>query len=355
MTQFETLLNIPFSLETPIREDHGDAACSGGVASDGVADHEALDFADPLLVSRAVLEWPTLALVGGVHAAFAGLVVAASASTGSGWELLFWLCLVPVITLHSSLQHELLHGHPFRTPRLNALLAGLPLGLFVPYWRFRALHIAHHDDPRLTDPYEDPESWYLHPRDWHAGGRLRRAVLAFNNTLLGRMLIGPAIGMTGFAIAEWRLVRKGRGDVMRAWGEHLVLVGILLALLRLLPGFSLPVYIAACYGAWSLLCVRTFLEHQAEEAVGHRTVIIEDRGPLAFLFLFNSLHAVHHRFPAAPWYRLPGLYRRHRAAFRAGNGGYVYRSYLEIARRHAFRAKEPVEHPVLARRLESGG
>ena len=307
---------------------------------------------EPRLLSRASFEWPTVLLLAGVYLAFAGLVAAASVVEETGWSLFFWLCLVPVITLHSSLQHELLHGHPFRNPRANALLAGVPLGLFVPYWRFRTLHIAHHDDPRLTDPYEDPESWYLHPRDWHAAGRGRRALLAFNNTLIGRMLVGPAIGMAGFIAAEWRLAWNGRGDVLRAWGEHLVLVGMLLALLRLLPGFSLPAYLAVCYGAWSLLGVRTFLEHRAEEAVGHRTVIIEDRGPLAFLFLFNALHAVHHRFPTVPLYRLPRLYRHHRDAFRAENGGYIYRSYLEIVRRHAFRAKEPVEHPVLARRLK---
>lgn len=331
---------LPFDSETSSQE-----ACGAG----------SIAVVEPRLLSRAAFEWPTVLLLAGVYLVFAALVTAASVAQGSGWSALFWLCLVPVVTLHSSLQHELLHGHPFRTPRANALLAGLPLGLFVPYWRFRSLHIAHHDDPRLTDPYEDPESWYLHPRDWHAAGRARRALLAFNNTLFGRMLVGPAIGMAGFFAAEWRLAWSGRGDVLRAWGEHLMLVGVLLALLRLLPGFSLPAYLAVCYGAWSLLCVRTFLEHRAEEAVGHRTVIIEDRGPLAFLFLFNSLHAVHHRFPAVPWYRLPGLYRRHRDMFRAENGGYVYRSYLEIARRHAFRAKEPVEHPVLARRLKRDG
>lgn len=327
---------LPFELP-PLQEDAGAGSLAG---------------VERELLSRAAFDWPTLALVAAVYLAFAGLAASASALQGTGWSALLWLCLVPVVTLHSSLQHELLHGHPFRNPRLNALLAGLPLGLFVPYWRFRALHIAHHDDPRLTDPYEDPESWYLHPRDWQAAGRGRRALLAFNNTLFGRMLVGPAIGMAGFVAAEWRLARGGRNDVLRAWGEHLVLAGVLLGLLGLLPGFSLPAYLAVCYGAWSLLSVRTFLEHRAEEAVGHRTVIIEDRGPLAVLFLFNSLHAVHHRFPAVPWYRLPGLYRRHRDAFRAENGGYVYRSYLEIARRHAFRAKEPVEHPVLARRLE---
>lgn len=290
------------------------------------------------------IEWPTIALALAVNGLFAVLVFWASGLGG-----LAYLAMVPLITLHSSLQHELLHGHPFRNPRLNALMAGLPLGLFVPYWRFRALHIAHHDDPRLTDPYEDPESWYLHPRDWAAAGRLRRALLVFNNTLVGRVLVGPAIGLTGFIVAEARLVLSGRRDVLLAWGEHLALAGLLVLLLRQVPGFSFGGYLAACYGAYALLCVRTFLEHRAEEEVGHRTVLIEDRGPLAVLFLFNSLHAVHHRFPRLPWYRLPGVYARNREFFVTGNGGYAYRSYLEILRRHALSPKEPVPHPFAGR------
>ncbi|WP_417770452.1 fatty acid desaturase [Stappia sp.] len=312
--------------------------------------------ADPVLIPPIAvpglatgIEWPTIGLLVGAHALFALLVVVSPVAGP-----LAWLALVPVITLHSSLQHELLHGHPFRNPRLNALLVALPLGLFIPYWRFRALHIAHHDDPRLTDPYEDPESWYLHPRDWASAGRLRRGLLEANNTLAGRVVLGPLIGLTGFLAAEARLALCGRRDVLRAWGWHLAGAGILVGLLRQVPGFSFGGYLAACYGAYALLCVRTFLEHRAEEEVGHRTVLIEDRGPLAFLFLFNSLHAVHHRFPRLPWYRLPGVYERHREAFVAGNGGYVYRSYLEIARRHAFTVKEPVPHPLAGRDSSRG-
>jgi fatty acid desaturase len=298
----------------------------------------------PVSGLAAGIEWPTIGLLVGVHALFALLVVVSPAAGP-----LAWLALVPVITLHSSLQHELLHGHPFRNPRLNALLVALPLGLFIPYWRFRALHIAHHDDPRLTDPYEDPESWYLHPRDWASAGRARRGLLRINNTLAGRIVLGPLIGLSGFLAAEFRLALSGRRDVLRAWGWHLVFAGVLVALLRQVPGFSFGWYLAACYGAYALLCVRTYLEHRAEEEVGHRTVLIEDRGPLAFLFLFNSLHAVHHRFPRLPWYRLPEVYARHRETFVADNGGYVYRSYLEIARRHAFTEKEPVSHPLAGR------
>ena len=77
-----------------------------------------------------------------------------------------------------------------------------------------------------------------------------------------------------------------------------------------------------------------------------RSVIIEDRGPLALLFLNNNLHAVHHKHPKVPWYLLPDLYRREAARFTHLNDGYVYRSYGEIFRRYFFQRKDPVPHPL---------
>ena len=77
--------------------------------------------------------------------------------------------------------------------------------------------------------------------------------------------------------------------------------------LWLLAVGAMPVwaYLLAAYLGWSLLKIRTFLEHRAHEAARARTVIIEDRGPLALLFLNNNFHVVHHMHPGVPWYRLP--------------------------------------------------
>jgi len=66
--------------------------------------------------------------------------------------------LALVITLHSSLQHEVIHGHPTKWAVVNALLVWPAIGLFIPYARFRDSHLAHHQDARLTDPYDDPET-----------------------------------------------------------------------------------------------------------------------------------------------------------------------------------------------------
>ena len=288
-------------------------------------------------------EAPTIALLFAVHGAFFALVLNAAAL-----GFVTYVLLAVVIALHSSLQHEVLHGHPFRGTRLNALTVALPLGLAVPYWRFRALHTAHHVDPRLTDPYEDPESWYLDPQDGARLSRPLRLVLEANNTLAGRLLLGPAVGLVGFWRADVRLMLAGREDVLRAWGEHLVCAGALVAFLSAVPEVSGWGYFAACYGGASLLSLRTFLEHQAAPETGHRTVLIEDRGPFAWLFLFNSLHAVHHERPKLAWHRLPAAYRAERARYLAQNGGYVYRSYLEIVRRYFFTRKEPLIHPLRA-------
>jgi len=282
-------------------------------------------------------EWGTFVLILGGYAAWAGLLVA---------PLPLWLAgllLVPVIALHSSLTHEVLHGHPFRSKPLNEALMALPLTLAIPYGRFRDLHLAHHLDARLTDPYDDPESNYLDPAVWAALPRWTRALYAVNNTLLGRILLGPAIGQIRFMAEDWRL-RRDR-EVWLAWALHLPGVAVVLWLVALSP-LPLWVYLLAAYAALGVLKIRTFLEHRAHEKSRARTVIIEDRGPLAFLFLNNNLHVVHHMNPGAPWHRLPALYRDGKARYRASNEHYVYRSYAEVFRRYFLTAKDPVPHPL---------
>ena len=95
-----------------------------------------------------------------------------------------------------------------------------------------------------------------------------------------------------------------------------------------------------------LLKIRTYLEHRAHESVGGRTVVIEDRGLLALLFLNNNYLIVHHSHPDAPWYRMRALYFADPERYLDLNHHYRYRSYAEVIRRYLFRAKEPVAHPL---------
>lgn len=287
------------------------------------------------------VEWPTLTLIFVCYGVF-GLAVFVLPHVHPALAI---MALIPVIALHSSLQHEVIHGHPFQERRLGEVLVFQSLNLAIPYLRFRDTHLAHHMDATLTDPYEDPESNYLDPARWARLSSVTCAVLKVNNTLLGRMSIGPAVGQVAFIADDLRLIRAGDRSVLAGWLWHVPPTLAILALVWASP-LSVWAYLLACYGGLSVLKIRTFLEHQAHERARGRTVIIEDRGLLAFLFLNNNLHVVHHMHPKLPWYRLPRIYFNNREKYLARNDGYRYASYAQIFRQHFLRAKDPVPHPL---------
>ncbi len=290
-----------------------------------------------------MVEWPTLLLLAVTYGLWAF-------GTTALWEwspVLAILLTGVAIAQHSSLQHEALHGHPFANDHVNHVLVFVPLGLLYPYMRFRDTHLAHHHDPILTDPYDDPESNYQDPAVWARMGWLSRAVLRANNTLLGRMVLGPVVGATLFFYNDLRDIRRGKTGILGAYALHLVGLGLLALWWAVGPGeMSFGGYLLAAWIGAALLKIRTYLEHRAHEAHRARTVIIEDRGPLALLFLNNNLHVVHHMHPKVPWYDLPALYRSNRDHYLRRNDGYVYRSYGQIFLSYLLRAKDPVPHPV---------
>lgn len=226
----------------------------------------------------------------------------------------------------------------------------LPIGWSIPYERFRDTHLKHHYTGELTDPFDDPESWYLSACNPLVKSPFFQAVLRFNNTLFGRMLIGPVIGLGRFYFCELKNLftdTSNRSYLIRVWLQHLALCAVMVALIVELSSAPFWHWLLAIYLGNSLLYVRTFLEHQAAPDKSERTVIIEQSCPIAFLFLFNNYHFVHHSKPRLAWYRLPGEFRKHRVTYIERNGAYVYRSYSEIFRKFFFKSKEPVIHPFL--------
>lgn len=288
------------------------------------------------------MEWRTFGLM---LACYAMLFLATTWLAGLSLFLAF-LVAVLGITLHSSLQHEALHGHPTRNALINEALVFLPVGLLIPYRRFRDLHIIHHNNDILTDPYDDPESNFLDPAVWNGLPRWKQVGLSFNNTLFGRILIGPSISVFLLVKADIRAIRKGEKGVLGAWLLHaagLIPVFWWLGSVAEMPFWT---YALAAYAGMGILKIRTYLEHRASENAAGRTVIIEDRGILAFLFLNNNYHVVHHTHPGVAWYRLQDLYYANAAHYQALNDGYVFRNYWEIFRLYLFNAKDPVAHPL---------
>jgi fatty acid desaturase len=295
-----------------------------------------------LQTETRAIEWPTLVVFAATYAlwAFATTVL---------WTLspvVATLVAALAIGQYSSLTHEVLHGHPFRSRWLSEALVFPGLTIYVPYLRFKDLHLQHHFDPALTDPHDDPEANFLDPAVWAGLSPVRKLLLRFNSTLLGRMLVGPAI--SGWALVAGDIASILQGDRRAALGWALHAPGVALVGLWLLTVGTMPVwaYLLAAYLGWSLVKIRTFLEHRAHEAARARTVVIESRGPLALLFLNNNFHAVHHMHPGVAWYRLPALYFANRDHYLRRNEGYSYRSYVEIFRAYLFRAKDPVPHPI---------
>ncbi len=291
---------------------------------------------------KTAIEWPTLGLGLAIYGGF-GLV------TWHYETLPWWLGAalgIYLIAWHGSLQHEVTHGHPTASRRLNEAFVFPSLWLWIPYGLYRSAHLKHHCDARLTDPLEDPESYYLTARQWAEAGRATRTFYFINNSFLGRLLFGPALCI-------WRLYKGEvlalcRGDLrnLRAWGLQAVSCALVLYWVTAVCEIPLITYLAFfVYPAISLSLVRSFAEHRAHPDAQQRSVIVESRGLMALLFLNNNLHALHHAEPGLPWYRLPARFKTRRGELLRANGGYRFSGYGEIMLRYMLWPKERVRHP----------
>lgn len=294
------------------------------------------------------VEWPTVLLIAATYT----LWVAAGYWLWPAYPALALVVMGILVALHSSLVHECLHGHPTRNGTLNELLVALPLGLVWPYRRFKKLHLQHHGDERLTDPFDDPESYYKSVWAHETMPRWFKAVLRINNTLAGRVVLNPILGSFGLIAMDIRSALKGDRHVINAWACHFGGAAVVIAIVHF--AFSMPLWLYVLVPCWigqSIIAIRTYAEHQWHELPEGRTIIVE-RSPLAFLFLNNNLHLVHHKLPTAPWYRLPHLFAERRAEWIALNNGYWFPNYWALAKAHLIKAKEPVVHPALGRDLD---
>jgi fatty acid desaturase len=292
---------------------------------------------------HAAVELPTLLVALVTYAGWLAITLAYR-----HWPLAVVAPIAAVlVTLHGSLQHEIVHGHPTRWESLNRLLAIVPLSLWLPYDRYRLNHRTHHIDERITDPLDDPESYYFTPEEWAQFKPLTRAIVRVQQTLAGRVTVGAFWSIGRFLHAEWRAVIEDRGDVRAVWLEHLLWCVPVVLWVKAVCGMPLSVYFfAMALPGTSLTLVRSFAEHRARRAVRARIAIVENSWILGPLYLFNNLHALHHESPGTAWYELPSLYRRSRERLIAENEGLVYQTYFDVARRFLFRPHDSPLHPT---------
>lgn len=285
-------------------------------------------------------EWPTWLLIFAIYGGWLLLTSWAS-------ELPWWLLPLlggPLLCLHGSLQHEIVHHHPTRSEWLNTLLAYPPLSLWLPYPLYAASHRQHHEVPMLTCPVDDPESWYLTPEEYARSHWLRRHLLHFNNTFPGRMLLGPWICIYRCGTEQFRQILSGDRVAQRTWALHLLAC---LSVIWWLQQVGLPLWQYLLLFVWpglSLTLMRSFHEHRVADDPNKRTAVVEASWPFRLLYLNNNYHVMHHRHPEMPWYRLPACYRDYKPRLDSGELGYRPGGYAAIAGRYFLHAVDELPH-----------
>lgn len=294
----------------------------------------------PQQENNSKIEWPTLILFVLTYSAWLSLTALHAHLPIS----LVLVLLIMLVTLHSSLQHEVIHGHPTPWPMVNTALAFPALGLAVAYPRYELMHLQHHRNWLITDPYDDSESYFVSHKHWASFSLLVQRLLNFNNSLFGRLSVGPAIMIVRFFSSEFSLSRT-HTDIRHSWLWHLLSSTLIIAWLVLVD-FSILLYVlAVAYPAISVLMLRSFSEHLPEENIELRSAIVKTNWLMQLLYLNNNYHRVHHDHPEIAWYRLPELYRRDYQH----HTKHVYNGYSELFVRYGFKQRYAVEHPFLGK------
>lgn len=287
------------------------------------------------------IEWQTIGLVGFVYLSFLLLTLS--------YHWLPWWMVGPlggcVVALYGSLQHEVIHGHPTQWRKLNEALVFANPWLWMPYEIYRDSHLQHHNDELITDPFDDPESYYVSSAQWLAMSKPVQALYLLRNTLIGRLLIGPLWVIASFLIEETRLCLSGNSYRIKVWMFHLLSIIATLWWINYCQIPFIEYVLFFVYPGLSITLLRSFLEHQAVALPEHRTVVVSSGALFSVLFLNNNLHALHHEQPGLPWYRLPAIWNANKTDILKRNGNYYYNGYGPLFKRFLFVPKTHPRHP----------
>ena len=245
---------------------------------------------------------------------------------------------------HLSMQHETIHGHPFRRQWINDVIGSIPVTLWIPYLCFKRDHIEHHHSD-LTHPGLDNESYYVSPEAWASAGPIRRAAYWANRTILFRMFVWTIVSTVTYLWAQIRLMLRGNKQTWFAMVAHVVGLVAVVYFVRSVAGMPLWQFaLGTTYGGRILNAIRPFPEHKYQAGVETRTAMVMAGQFMSLLMLNNNLHVAHHEQPGVAWYEVPNLSARVNAVERAREAGLLYEGgYAEVFRKFSFK---PMGAPV---------
>jgi fatty acid desaturase len=244
-----------------------------------------------------------------------------------GWTLL------PLAFLNNpfwSLIHEAIHDLFHPSPRVNTLFGRAAAVQFgAPFRILRSSHLLHHKLNRT--PMEATELY-----DAGKCSRRRAAAGYYFQILGGLYLLEFLTSLLFFLPRAWidRIKRRYiashsvSGILMQNWTTREAIREIRVDGALVLGWVGLSLW---CYGAsWPLLLIlvaaRGFLISFLDNIYHYRTPVndifyasnLRLPAPLAGLLLNFNLHGTHHRNPAAPWSRLPALFRDRADVYHGG-------------------------------------
>ena len=245
---------------------------------------------------------------------------------------------------HLSLQHETIHGHPFRRRWINDAIGSIPVTLWIPYFSYKNDHLEHHESD-LTHPGLDNESYYVSPDAWASAGRIRRAAYWANRTILFRMFVWTIVSTVTYLWSKIRLMLRGDKQTSFAMATHVAGLVLVVYFVRSVAGMPLWQFaLGTTYGGRILNAIRPFPEHKYQAGVETRTAMVMAGPFMSLLMLNNNLHVAHHDEPGVPWYRYNELAHRVNAVERARDAGLLYEGgYAEVFRRFSFK---PMGAPI---------
>ena len=182
----------------------------------------------------------------------------------------------------------------------TACSASCPCRCGCPSMRYRTLHLHRTTSmTRLTDPLDDPESFYWRPEEWQRLSWLSRDAAAgaadAGRPHAGRRRCGASARSCAPRRAPCVAARTGRA---RRVARAPAVVHPGRVWVKLVCGMPLWIYLLAWWcPANAILLIRSFAEHRARPACAQRIAIVEDSWILGPLFLFNNLHSLHHETP----------------------------------------------------------
>ena len=245
---------------------------------------------------------------------------------------------------HLSMQHETIHGHPFRRQWINDVIGTIPVTLWIPYFSFKKDHVEHHQSD-LTHPGLDNESYYVSPEAWASAGPIRRAAYWANRTILFRMFVWTIVSTVTYLWSKIRLMLRGDKQAWFAVAVHAV--GLIVVVFLVQSVAEMPLWqfaLGTTYGGRILNAIRPFPEHRYQAGEETRTAMVMAGPFMSLLMLNNNLHVAHHEQPGVAWYEVPNLSARVNAVERAREAGLLYEGgYAEVFRKFSFK---PMGAPV---------